>query len=59
MGGAACTGDDAFEATGLGAGGVVVKKLRGAVGADDFLFKGHAEVLQDLGGVLEGGPVGA
>ena len=54
----ASTGDDAFQTTLGGGGGIIVKKLRRAVRADDFLFKGHAEVLQDLGGVLHGGPVG-
>ena len=58
MGGTAGTGDDAFEAAIRGGGGVIVQQLGRAVGADDFLFKGDAEVFEHLGGILEGGPVG-
>src|SRR5215472_11891539 len=57
--GAAGSGDDDADTTRLGCSGVVEHAVRRAVRGDDLGFVGDGELGEDVGGVLEGGPVGA
>ena len=58
MRGAAGAGDDRLETARARLLRVFKEQIRGAVGGDDAGLEGNAEVLEDNGSGLHGGPVG-
>src|SRR5712664_3089398 len=59
MGGAACTGDDDFDAAFFGVRSVLEKQVGRAMCGDDARFVGNTELAERFGGVLHGVPIRA
>ncbi|MCY1516524.1 hypothetical protein D9M68_511580 [compost metagenome] len=58
VGGTAGAGDDHLDAAAFGLFGVLEQEVRSAVGGDHLHFIGDAQLVQHLGGVAEGAPIG-